>query len=167
MSEKRALTSRMREEARTEATVRLHIASLGPQRQIGGEGVGRAARVVSQELGLVPSYVETAFARLVTEGILAQRPGAAYTVLDPNQPHPDDLPIQQAIRSRIAAGRYEPGTALPTGLLGAEFDHSSVHVARACRHLTLDGTLVHDANGPHGPGFYIPEQTALAASGVG
>ncbi|QEU82286.1 hypothetical protein CP968_32030 [Streptomyces subrutilus] len=145
--------------------VRRHIATrCTPGTLIAGQ-IGRARTVADLASRLdAPTYwVHRALSALEREGAVATMPMAGVLVLGPGQPHPADADLQRTIRDRVAAGFYPAGSALPTGLLGDEFGLDAPQVARACRYLTHDDTLIHH-HGPHGPGFYVQAPTSLEAA---
>ncbi|MFI5670344.1 GntR family transcriptional regulator [Streptomyces sp. NPDC051704] len=107
-----------------------------------------------------------ALLRLDTLGEIVLHTGNGPVRLGRRDPHPRDRGLHGAVRDRIHAGHYRPGTALPTGLLGEEFGLLPHHVQRALRFLTAEKTLRFDENGAYGPGHYIPAGPTEAASCV-
>ncbi|MET9958225.1 GntR family transcriptional regulator [Streptomyces sp. NPDC006326] len=107
-------------------------------------------------LRLPVKHVHLAILRLDTLGEIVLHTGGAPVRLGRCEPHPRDRGLHGAVRDRIRAGHYRPGTALPTGLLGEEFGLLPHHVQRALRFLTAEKTLRFDADGAYGPGHYVP-----------
>ncbi|MEU8889847.1 GntR family transcriptional regulator [Streptomyces sp. NPDC048442] len=109
-------------------------------------------RALAAELGVSEWAVFRGRRHLETRGLLVRR-----TVLAPGALHPDDIALDACVRDRIRSGYYAPGTALPTGILGADFTLKPGEVRRACRRLIATGALrVED--GPYGRGFYVAAQ---------
>ncbi|MFH8894406.1 hypothetical protein ACIPY6_38970 [Streptomyces sp. NPDC090054] len=158
------LTPSQRGEAAALAAVRLHISTrLAPGQRIGGRYIS-AADELAPLLGHHPvSYVATALEQLSVMGIVAPLSRRVVVVLDPDQPHPQDRKLQEAVRERIGSGFYPAKSALPTGLLGDEFGLRSDLVVRACQYLTRDGTLRHDPHGRYGSGFYVTTPNTTTA----
>ncbi|MDX2394108.1 hypothetical protein NJL88_29420 [Streptomyces sp. DK15] len=162
------LTPSQRGEAAALAAVRLHISThLPPGQQIGGSSTGTAAAELSSLLRRPVSYVAAALRELSVMGIVAPKSSQVVVVLAPDQPHPQDQELQEAVRERISSGFYPEESALPTGLLGDEFGLRADLVARACRYLTRDGTLRYDPHGRYGSGFYVTKTGATAAVRAG
>ncbi|WP_327740504.1 GntR family transcriptional regulator (plasmid) [Streptomyces nojiriensis] len=111
-------------------------------------------------LGLPQKHVLQGLLRLNSSGEIALHTGNRPIRLRTREPHPRDRALQGAVRDRIRAGRYQPGQALPTGLLGDEFGLRPHHVQRALRFLTAEGTLRYQERGAHGPGHYVPARLA-------
>lgn len=120
------------------------------------------ARALSSELGLPEHCVVTALRTLNAAGEIQIGRGGAPRVLGPHEMHDDDTPFVVTVRQRILSSHYKAGQALPTGLLGAEFRMSAVHVRRALRSLVWDGWVRCDEQGLHGPGYYVLPRFALA-----
>ncbi|MFE1803788.1 hypothetical protein [Streptomyces sp. NPDC059533] len=107
-------------------------------------------------LGLPEKHVHQGLLRLDSLGEIALHTGSVPVRLRTREPHPRDRGLQGAVRDRIRAGHYRPGTALPTGLLGEEFGLLPHHVQRALRFLTMEKSLRFEENGAYGPGYYVP-----------
>ncbi|MFB7082139.1 hypothetical protein [Streptomyces sp. NPDC056308] len=109
-----------------------------------------------EELSYSKALIRGALTRLDTAGLIVWcRAWTATRVLKPGEIHPADVGLDRSVRERISSGYYQPGQALPTGLLADEHDLSVEEVPRACRHLVRDGLLHHDDHGPFGPGLYV------------
>ncbi|MFJ2744778.1 GntR family transcriptional regulator [Streptomyces sp. NPDC087440] len=106
-------------------------------------------RELAVELGVPTHAVFRGRQHLETRGYLVRR-----KVLAPGALHPHDIALDAYVRDRISTGHYAPGSALPTGILGADFTLSPGEVRRACRRLVADGAL-HLADGPYGRGLYV------------
>ncbi|WP_433549189.1 GntR family transcriptional regulator [Streptomyces sp. CA-294286] len=108
-------------------------------------------RTLAAQLGHSQHTIYRARRHLETHGLLS---GRNRTVLGSGDTHPDDIALSACVRDRIRSGYYQPGHALPTGTLGADFALTRAQVRRACRPLIAAG-LLHDQDGPHGPGLYV------------
>ncbi|MEU7028873.1 GntR family transcriptional regulator [Streptomyces sp. NPDC046275] len=77
--------------------------------------------------------------------------------LGPNEQHPDDVALDQAVRAAIASGAYRPGDPLPTAILASRHGLDLTKVPRAFRRLIKDKLVAH-RDGPAGPGYYVLPQ---------
>ncbi|MCB5164586.1 hypothetical protein LG634_07025 [Streptomyces bambusae] len=111
--------------------------------------------VIAALLGLPHNSVRRAVRQLDTLGELAICRPRTRIVLARDEVHPHDRDLVAVVGARIRAGRYRPGHALPTGLLGEEFSLRPEHVRRACAHMVAAGLLVQDDAGPYGPAYYV------------
>ncbi|MFJ9789326.1 hypothetical protein [Streptomyces globosus] len=107
-------------------------------------------------LRLPVKHVHQGLLRLDSLGEIVLHTGNVPVRLGTREPHPRDRGLHGAVRDRIRAGHYRPGTALPTGLLGEEFGLLPHHVQRALRFLTMEKTLRFEEDGAYGPGHYVP-----------
>ncbi|MEU3402881.1 GntR family transcriptional regulator [Streptomyces sp. NPDC006670] len=123
-----------------------------------------STKQLASALGLPEKHVHQGLLRLDSLGEIALHTGSLPVRLRKREPHPRDRALHGAVRDRIRTGRYLPGQALPTGLLGEEFGLLPHHVQRALRFLTSEGTLCYHERGAYGPGHYVPTALAEAAS---
>ncbi len=129
---------------------------------------------LAAELGEQVEHVRRALGKLEAEGELVQQVGrrtSARYRLRPEEPHPQDVDLDRAVREGIRSGRYPVGTPLPTGLLGQQHRFPGTLIPRALRHLVSDGYVSH-RDGPAGPGYYVvvrpcTASPASAAQGAG
>ncbi len=69
--------------------------------------------------------------------------------------------VSQALRDRIAGGRYEPGSRIPSvDELSLEFGVSSITIRRAIRDLSLEGLLL----GRQGLGVFVATKRRIVRS---
>ncbi|WP_236726429.1 GntR family transcriptional regulator [Streptomyces sp. NBRC 110465] len=121
---------------------------------------------LAAELGEQDEHVRKALGRLESAGELVQRNGrrpAGYRYrLRPDEPHPQDVELDRAVREGIRSGRYAVGTPLPTGLLGQEHRVPATLIPRALRHLVSGGYVSH-RDGHAGPGYYVAARPRTAS----
>ncbi|AJT62424.1 hypothetical protein T261_0735 [Streptomyces lydicus] len=120
---------------------------------------------LAEAVGLPKTVTVTAMRRLDTLGVIAIGAlGSRPVLLAPDAHHPKDIALDLSVRERIDSGYYQPGQALPVGILGREHNLAIPQVERACRRLIADRLLYRDTEGPHGPGLYITRVPDLTTS---
>ncbi|MEU8779065.1 hypothetical protein [Streptomyces sp. NPDC048606] len=107
-------------------------------------------------LSLPAAHVRQALRHRDTAGEIALDSNGPATRLHQGEAHPCDRALQLAVQERISTGHYQPGQALPTGLLSTEFRLQPHQVQRALGHLAACGDIRRDEHGPYGPGHYVP-----------
>ncbi|MFH9561217.1 hypothetical protein ACH4K7_33290 [Streptomyces globisporus] len=66
-----------------------------------------------------------------------------------------DDPLPKQIRHRLSCGGYQPGQALPTGLLAHYLNTTTEAVMAALAELAEKGEVAYRFAGEHGPAYYL------------
>ncbi|MFB7781434.1 hypothetical protein ACFC1D_01815 [Streptomyces vinaceus] len=122
----------------------------------------RAIELLSAQLRLPERLIAAALGILEQRGdVFFDGRGCGVSVVRPGTQHPDDAAITASLAT--IARSYQPGSALPMGLIAHDCKVPVAHVRRASRPLIRSGLLQFRPRGPHGPGLYVRRQPAVTA----
>ncbi|MFE5970293.1 hypothetical protein [Streptomyces sp. NPDC056463] len=111
--------------------------------------------VLADELGHAQRHIAAAMGHLDQMGeVVYTGRNCLPRRLGPNEQHPDDLALDQAVREGVRGGVYQPGTPLPTAILADRHGLALEKVPRAFRLLIKDDLVAHQ-DGSAGPGYYV------------
>jgi DNA-binding transcriptional regulator YhcF (GntR family)/8-oxo-dGTP pyrophosphatase MutT (NUDIX family) len=134
--------------------------------RIGGSGYEPGAELpgelaLAEEFGVARGTIRSALAVLEDERVIEVVPGHGRRVAGEDQTAPGYERVAQSLRTRLAAGQFSDGRALPSeAALCAEFEVSRTTARRAYDVLAEEGSIVRR----QGAGAFAADSTAPAGT---